>query len=76
MNKMNFPFSYDDYLEYNSTSGKHEGRVRFISEYYITLCIAVYEKCEEDSCCFKKENEVCIVVYPHDWDKLNLLNTK
>lgn len=69
-------FTENDYVEYLSPSGRHEGYIRFVSEYYVTLCIATYQKSEEDTCCFSRTNEVCIVIYPQDWDKINLLNTK
>lgn len=39
------------------------GRIRFISEKYITVCIREQEH---------KKNDVCILVYREDWDKIKL----
>ena len=49
----------------------HQGYVNFISESYITICIREYTKppqVAEHS--RNKLHQVCICVFPHDWDKV------
>lgn len=40
------------------------GRIQFISEKYLTLCINQFEQ---------RERDVCILIYRSDWEKIILL---
>ena len=52
-----------------------QGYVNFISEEYITVCIREYTKPPEVAeHCRNKLNQVCICVFPNDWD--NVLETQ
>ena len=47
------------------------GYVNFISEEYITICIREYNKPPEVAEHSRnKLHQVCICVFPHDWDKV------
>ena len=47
------------------------GYVNFISEDYITICIREYNKSPEVAEHSRnKLHQVCICVFPHDWDKV------
>ena len=49
----------------------HKGFVNFISEEYITVCIREYTKPPEVAEHSRnKLHQVCICVFPHDWDKV------
>ena len=43
------------------------GAITFVSDQYITICT----KPKEDG----MHGPVCLVVYPHQWDKVNVLNS-
>lgn len=58
--EMNRPsFAKGLYVEYKNCHGK----IRFISEYYITICIQTNSD---------KSKDVCIVVPPYEWDNVKL----
>jgi hypothetical protein len=40
------------------------GKIRFISEKYLTICICELKQ---------RERNVCILVYKNEWDKITLL---
>ena len=47
------------------------GYVNFISDEYITVCIREYKKpSEEAELSITPVHQVCICVFPHDWDKV------
>jgi hypothetical protein len=43
----------------------HVGKIDFISNTYLTLCIKEYEE---------KRRNVCILIYRKDWNKILFLN--
>lgn len=42
----------------------HIGKVRFISNQYITICIQTYDH---------KVRDVCLLVYPNEWKDIELV---
>ena len=55
---------------------EHEGYINFIDpDYYLTLCIREYVKCEEDQHrCKRRTNQVCIVVPTQYWNEIEIVN--
>jgi hypothetical protein len=43
----------------------HVGRINFISNTYLTLCIKEYEE---------RRRDVCILIYRKDWNQILFLN--
>lgn len=43
---------------------EHVGKIYFVSEQYITICIQTFED---------RLRDVCFLVYPHQWKDIKLL---
>jgi len=53
-------FAEDLLVRYKS----YVGKVRFISNQYITICVKTYDH---------KVRDVCILVYPSEWDSIEIV---
>jgi len=47
-----------------------EGNIEFVGDEYVTLCISKNET--EDEHAFSRVNKCCIVIYPHQWEDVEM----
>jgi hypothetical protein len=48
-----------------ATYNDHTGRIRFVCEQYVTLCISEFPN--------EKVRDVCILIYRHEFNKIKLI---
>ena len=63
-------FSIGDNVEWKD----HRGKVKFISDRYITICIKTYK--EDDPNALSQEREVCLLCFSEDWKDVEVLYNK
>ena len=63
-------FSVGDNVEWNN----HRGKIRFISDRYITICVKTYPN--DDPNALTKEREVCLLCFNEDWKDVQVYDNK